>query len=175
MDSGILLNESINPLYTECARNKADLLVFEIKEKQTDTRYPVAENWFILAPPNSIVVTLWLEEYEKAIEKGFLLYKQELMADGVDIQKIMNKEGDSYLTQHICFQKVIQKRMPPNAKILYHTAEDSMFKIQSKLCQWDKDCITRKLKDKELCKSIPYIKLRGTDREDFDPHFLLSD
>ena len=165
MDAGIIVNESINPLYRECVSNQADLLVFKNKQYQTNIQYPVAENWFILAPAGSEVVRLWLEEYTNAIEMGFHAYKKELKKSGVDLQELMKIKEDVYLTQHGCFQKVIQQRIP-NTKILYHNAEDTMFRIQAKECKWDKDCIKKKLEDVEYCKKIPYIKLRGTDRKD---------
>lgn len=165
IDSGIILNESINPLYRDCVSNKADLLVFKILGTQTNPKYPVAENWFIMAPPNSPMISVWLEEYERAIRMGFKRYKERIKEEGVDLQKLMNKPNDVYLTQHGCYQKVIQQRMPPNAKVVYHVAEDSMFKIHAKDCQWDKSCIQKKLQDVRYCRTIPYIKLRGGDRK----------
>jgi hypothetical protein len=145
--------------------NKADLLVFKILGTQTNPKYPVAENWFIMAPPNSPMISVWLEEYERAIRMGFKRYKERIKEEGVDLQKLMNKPNDVYLTQHGCYQKVIQQRMPPHAKVVYHVAEDSMFKIHAKDCQWDKSCIQKKLQDVRYCRTIPYIKLRGGDRK----------
>ena len=75
IDSGIILNQSINTLYRDCVSNRADLLVFKILGTQTNPAYPIAENWFILAPPQSPIVSLWLEEYERAIRMGFRRYK----------------------------------------------------------------------------------------------------
>lgn len=168
IDSGIILNQSINSLYRDCASNRADLLVFKIKDFQTDPRYPIAENWFIMAPPESPMITLWLDEYEKAIRMGFKRYKRHIRDEGVDLQNLMKRSDDVYLTQHGCYQKVIQQRMPPNAKVVYHPAEESMYKIHVKLCKWDKQCIQAKLQDVEYCKTLPYIKLRGIDRKNLN-------
>lgn len=165
IDSGIILNQSINHLYRECSSAKADLLVFKILGTQSNPRYPIAENWFIMAPPGSPVVTVWLEEYERAIRMGFKRYKDRLRQEGVDLQKLMTKPEDVYLTQHGSYQKVIQQRMPPGSTVVYKVAEDTMFKIHAKVCKWDKPCIWNKLKDVEYCKTIPYIKLRGGDRK----------
>jgi mannosyltransferase OCH1-like enzyme len=165
IDSGIILNQSINNLYRDCVSNRADLLVFKILGTQSNPKYPVAENWFIMAPPQSPMISVWLEEYEKAIKIGFKRYKDLLKEEGVDTQKIMMSPKDTYLTQHACFQKVIQQRMPPNATIVYHVAEDTMFKIHAKDCKWDKQCIWKTLQDVDYCKTIPYIKLRGGDRK----------
>ena len=175
MDSGIILNQSIDPLYRDCVSSKADLLVFKILGTQTNPRYPIAENWFIMAPPNSPMISAWLDEYERAIKMGFKRYKDRMKEEGVDLQKLMTKPEDVYLTQHGCYQKVIQQRMPSGSKIIYHTAEDSMFKIHAKDCKWDKQCIWKTLKDVEYCKTIPYIKLRGGDRKHVNIMPLLQD
>lgn len=174
IDSGIILNQSINNLYRDCASQRADLLVFKILGTQSNPKYPIAENWFIMAPPGSPMVTVWLEEYERAIKMGFKRYKDRLKEEGVDLQKLMTKPEDVYLTQHGCYQKVIQQRMPTGSVIVYKTAEDTMFKIHAKDCSWDKSCIWAKLKDVEYCKTIPYIKLRGGDRKNVDIMPLLS-
>jgi hypothetical protein len=174
MDSGIILNESINTLYRDCVTSKADLLVFKILGTQTNPQYPIAENWFIMAPPNSPVITVWLEEYERAIKLGFKRYKERVKQEGVDLQNLMTSSDDVYLTQHGCYQKVIQQRMPPGAKVVYHVAEDTMFKIHANVCKWDKQCIWKTLQDVEYCKTIPYIKLRGGDRKHVDILPLLN-
>jgi hypothetical protein len=174
IDSGIILNQSINNLYRECVSSRADLLVFKILGTQTNPQYPIAENWFIMAPPESPMVTAWLDEYERAIRLGFKRYKDRLRQEGVDLQKLMTKSEDVYLTQHGCYQKVIQQRMPPGSTVVYKVAEDTMFKIHAKVCKWDKPCIWKKLKDVEYCKTIPYIKLRGGDRKNVDILPLLS-
>jgi len=167
MDSGILLNQSINNLYRDCASTKADLLVFKILGFQTNPQYPIAENWFIMAPPQSPMITLWLEEYERAIKMGFKRYKERMKQEGVDFQKLMPKPDDVYLTQHLCYQKVIQQRIS-TPKVVYHAAEDTMFKVHAKICKWDKPCIWKTLKDVKTCKAIPYIKLRVGDRKHVD-------
>lgn len=173
IDSGIILNQSINTLYRDCVSSRADLLIFKILGTQTNPTYPIAENWFIMAPPQSPMITVWLEEYERAIKLGFKRYKNRLKEEGVDLQNLMKRSEDVYLTQHGCYQKVIQQRMPPtawgsqtqSARIVYHTADDTMFKIHAQLCKWDKPCIWKTLNDVDYCRTIPYIKLRGGDRK----------
>lgn len=174
IDSGIILNQSINNLYRDCVSNRADLLVFKNHSLQTNSMYPIAENWFIMAPAKSPIITLWLEEYEQAIRMGFRRYKDSLKAEGVDLQNLMKDTDDVYLTQHGCYQKVIQTRRPQPTKIIYHVAEDSMFKIQDRICKWDMPCIQKHLQDKALVRSIPYIKLRGADRKDVNILALLT-
>jgi hypothetical protein len=145
--------------------NRADLLCFKILGTQTNPKYSIAENWFLMAPPGSPIVSVWLEEYERAIKMGFKRYKNRLKEEGVDLQNLMKRSNDVYLTQHGCYQKVIQQKMS-DSRVVYHIAEDTMFKIQAKVCQWKKECISKTLQDVTYCKTIPYIKLRGGDRKD---------
>ncbi len=174
IDSGIILNTSIDPLWRDCVSSRADLLCFKILGTQTNPKYPIAENWFLMAPPQSPLVTAWLEEYEKAIRMGFKRYKDLLKQEGVDLQNLMQKPEDVYLTEHGCYQKVIQQRMS-DSKVIYHVAEDTMFKIHAKLCSWNKPCIWKTLQDKEVVRSIPYVKLRGGDRKNVDILPLVSE
>ncbi len=173
MDSGILLNSSLEPLWKECNDAKADLAIFTLDALGGNPKYPVGESWFIMAPKDSPVVSLWFKEFDKAMRIGFQEYKKMLQAEKVDLQRIFNSQEDTYLTIHACFQKVIQKLLP-NAKILYKRAEDSMLKIQVD-CKWDKECVNRKLKDVQEVKKLPYVKLRGYDRQGVDILSLIKD
>jgi hypothetical protein len=163
IDSGILLNSSLNPLYDECLKTESDLLMFKINSLTTNSDYPVGENWFLMAPQASPVISLWLQEFHTAISMGFLDYKKSLQSEKVDTQKIFGADDDTYLTMHGAFQKVIQKLLE-KPKIVYKTAEDSMFKIQSD-CNWKKECTDAFLQDKSAVQRMPYIKLRGYDRQ----------
>jgi hypothetical protein len=172
IDSGILLNTSINFLYDSCYEQKAELLLFKLNGFQTNPNYPVGENWFLMAPRGSAFVSSWLEEYEKAIRIGFPMYKKQLQDEKIDLQRIFNEEGDVYLTQHACFQKLLQRKYP-NGRIVYFTAEESMFRLQVQ-CEWKRECLHKALEDKESFKQIPYVKLRGYDRENLDILRLLE-
>jgi hypothetical protein len=168
LDISIVLNESITPIYDECVTSKAECSGFYIEATTTDKRWPVFENWFIMAPANSRIISLWLEEYTAAITKGFQTYKQQVRNDGVHFHHLLKGDDDVYLIQHLGFQKVIQQRLLWPATIKYRRAEDSMFYLHTK-CQWDKDCLKKafdSLKDTDL----PYIKLCGPNR----PLFPLS-
>ena len=101
IDSGVILNQSINPLYRECVTKKADVVVFKILGMQTNPKYPVGENWFIMAPQNSPFISLWLEEYEYAIDIGFHAYKKDIKAQGVDLQNLMKSSTDVLSLIHI--------------------------------------------------------------------------
>jgi len=165
MDISIVLNTSLNPMYDECRENKAELSGFYIEGTTTDMRYPVFENWFIMAPRNSNIIDLWYSEFSKATRIGFQQYKAEEQKSGLIFHDLLKEDGDIYLTQHLCFQKVIQHRVWRPPIILYKKAEDTMFKIQ-KDCDWKIDCMQTEFR-KPTIRELPFIKLRGCDRGAF--------
>jgi hypothetical protein len=168
MDISIILNTSINPLYNECVSRQAELSGFYIEGLTTNPTYPVFENWFIMAPQGSRIINLWYDEFVRAIRIGFEAYKEESQKEHVDPQKI--SDFGIYLTQHLCFQAVIQKRVwfPPN--IIQKKAEDTMFSVHEK-CKWDSECMKNMFNSIDIT-DIPYIKLRGGDRALFPIHQL---
>jgi hypothetical protein len=161
MDSSIILNTSLNEMHRACVAEQAECSGFYIEGTTTDMRWPVFENWFIMAPQDSRVIRAWYDEFYKAVANGFAAYKTAAKRDRVHFHKLLQDEGDLYLTQHLCFQKVIQQKIR-DPKILYKRAEDSMFKIHAD-CNWDGDCMASALRLTDLT-TIPYIKLRGCDR-----------
>jgi hypothetical protein len=167
MDSSVILNQSLNDLHSECLNQKAELSGFYIEGLTTDTRWPVFENWFIMAPTHSRVIQAWYEEYYTAIAKGFQFYQDQVGRNGLHFHNLLKYE--LYLTQHICFQQVIQKRIQkPN--ILYKRAEDSMYRIHAD-CNWDAVCMRDAFRQEDI-KRISYIKLRGGDRDLFPIQFF---
>lgn len=165
MDIGIVLNTSITPLVEECRAAKAELSGFYIEGTTTDMKYPVFENWFIMAPQGSRIINLWYEEYVTAIRQGFNKYKENVRATGVHFHKLLKDDGDVYLTQHLCFQVVIQRRVWLTPNILYKRAEDTMFRIHGK-CKWNRECMKSMFKS-SIVNDIPYIKLCGGERKLF--------
>ena len=164
MDISIVLNQSLNKLYNESVAMQAECAGFYLDGFTTNPAYPVFENWFIMAPKGSRFIALWYEEFYKAVTIGFLNYKKQALSQGVDPQKIFfNGENDTYLTMHLCYQVVIQKRMKPN--ILYKKAEDTMYLVHDK-CGFKEECMREEFK-KSYVHDIPYIKLRGGDRKLF--------
>jgi hypothetical protein len=125
------------------------------------------ENWFLIAPQNSYVVSLWLEEFEKAFSMGFEEYGK-YVKDELKTKISQNiQDFGSYLTQHIALQVVLQNRIYNNnyvPRILLLKSEDTMLKLSTE-CKWDGNCIKNKFNDYSYVKNIPYIKLTRFERE----------
>ena len=174
MDISILLNQSINSIYEECILKRAEVAGFYIEGLTRDMKYPVFENWFIMAPRNSSLIRYWYDEYYRAIERGFYNYKKDCQRSGVNLQGIFHSDTDIYLTQHLCFQKVLQQYyfIPP-ITVLYK-AEDTMFNLR-KLC-WDnsvntKECY-KKIYTVDNIRRQKWIKLTSGCRENFPKNIV---
>jgi len=172
MDASIVLNDgsALNRLYQESIQKQSQFTGFTFKNDEPKCRSPrgislYVENWFIMAPKGSSVVYAWNQEYEKAIQMGFLEYRHELERRQVDTHLIYGDKMDTYLTQHACFQAVVQKQFYWLPSMIFLQAEDSMFKLHMK-CKFDPTCTIRLLRDEpDQCRALPYIKLRGPERE----------
>ena len=172
MDASIIVNENkaLNTLYNDSVSINSQFTGFSYKTYESNTKSKrgislYIENWFIMAPVNSIVIRLWLAQYERAIEIGFDNYRKILDSEGIDTSKVYNDPTDVYLTQHACLQYVLQKLLSePVPPMIIVPAEETMFKIRYD-CNNDGKCVMNKIKYRpDEVRKIPFIKLIGNER-----------
>jgi len=167
LDAGIIINsiDALNQMYDESIKLDSELSVFYLESNMINNDpMTYIENWYILAPANSRIINAWYNEFTSAIKMDFINYKNELINLGIKIDQVIGGEGNTYLTMHAALQKIIQLNLINNPRIILYKAEDSMFKIQH-MCNWNKSCVIDKLINDGETKNIPYIKLRGMDRQ----------
>lgn len=174
LDASIIINDpnALDNLYEKSVALKSQMTGFSYKNYETNVISSKGislyiENWFIMAPIRSTIISLWLVQFEKAIEMGLKSYRQLLESQGLDTSKIFNREDqdDIYLTQHACLQYVLQTQLPITPPMLIMKAEDSMLKIR-KDCDFSERCTMETIRDNpEKARSIAYIKLVGGDRK----------
>lgn len=174
IDASIIINHkfALDKLYNESVKKRSQLTVFSWKNNESDNKSKISklslyiENWFIMAPKNSTIVYYWLNEYEKAVNVTFRVYKPTLYNQGVNLSKIFDttNDDDNYLTQHACLQKVLQKQFFINPPMIINEAEKDMFKLHTD-CDWSTECIMNSFNNEpNKIKQIPYIKLTGQQR-----------
>jgi len=166
LDMGIIINsgEEINRIYLDSIKENSELTAFYLNDGLLNNNpMTYIENWFILAPKNSRVINAWFDEFNLAINMGFVEYRKYITNLGVNTKLIYFSEDDTYLTMHAAMQKIIQLNIIDNPRIKLYKAEDTMYKIH-KMCDWDTDCIKDKVKNDKNIENIPFIKLRGIDR-----------
>jgi hypothetical protein len=175
IDAGIIINntDELENIFKQSIDDKNELTAFTLIEKDNSYKYhQYIENWFLIAPKNSKIISLWLEEFEKAFEMGFDEYGKYI-TDIIKINICDNiTQYGSYLTQHKALQVVLQNKINYESnnyepKILLLKSEDSMFKLQTE-CNWDIECIKSKFENNIDIKKIPYIKLVGSTRQNLN-------
>ena len=170
MDISIIVNTTFDDLWNKSFIKKSELTGFNNSAlEDKNIHIPVIESWFIMAPKNSEIILLWYEEFNRAIKEGLLNYKKEQIKNGINFQNIFgnDKEDEVYLSIHGCLQVVLQKKLNREANMYIQNANESMFKLQEE-CGWDNKCFNTKINDISYSKKIPYIKLRGIDRNNLD-------
>ena len=180
MDASIILNQdtAIDKIYDKSIQTGADLTVFTVSKLEfthkSGKKIPLhIDNWFILAPKNSKMIKLWLDEYTSAVNMGLLKYKKNAIKNNVDISKIWFSDKNCvYLTQHICIQYVLQKKILDIPHILFLDASQSMFKVKN-ICMSEINkkkygsrlkCIENKINHNKDIQNLPYIKLTRKER-----------
>ena len=167
MDASIIVNstEELERLYRKSIETNSEFTGFYLS---THTRNSVKEsyieNWFIMAPVKSRLISLWYEEYTQAVTIGFLPYKKKVFSH-INVSNIYPEfEDDSlYLTQHAALQYVLQVRLSSKPNILIFDAADTMFKPHVD-CKWDVPCVVKFIKNTPKEKQPSYIKLRSNER-----------
>jgi hypothetical protein len=171
LDAGITINSLIDfdNIYNICNESKMELAGFYY-EKMIKNNNPRSyiEIWFIMGPLKSNLLKLWLNEFEYAISIGFNNYKN-LNYKG---NEYIYDKFNVYLTQHVCLQTVLNKKINYIPNILLYRAEDNMFKLNHD-CNYNQLLIIyRYIYDKEV-KKIPFIKLTGGERNVYDGIYYL--
>ncbi len=175
LDASIIINEgdAINEIYNEAWNTRANLVVFTLNKPRP---IDFIENWFIMAPKKSLMIKLWLKEFEKAISMGFANYRAHVLLHDIIISKgIYNeKEDNVYLTQHACMQMVLKRHLRESVKILLYPAERNMYKVQTD-CKWSYNCIIDNISNNPDAKKLPFIKLRGGEKTiNYKKYFQLN-
>ena len=127
----------------------------------------VMENWAFAAPPKHPFVTEWKQEFAKAINMGFKKYKRSLSKEllGKDLH-----ESLPYLSQHAAW-RVVHARRKSKKEVTMSSSANVQTGPSGLIvaADWDHVVFARRLTSapKKRYKKMPFIKLRGIDREEF--------
>jgi hypothetical protein len=167
MDSSIIVNSDheLERLYRESIQRNSEFTGFYLQANTLNSvKDTYIENWFIMAPARSRLISLWYEEFTEAVSIGFLPYRKKVSAS-INVSNLYGGDDDTYLTQHAALQYVLQTRLPAKPNILIFDASDTMFKPHID-CKWDSSCVVKYIRETPKDKQPPYIKLRGNERSE---------
>ena len=171
MDSTIIINDEneLNNLYNKSYEMKSEFTGFSYNSDTKDDILTYIENWFIMCPQNSSLISKWYTEFTKAIDIGFINYKKELKKDKIYIDnRIYNLDDDQvYFTMHACLQKILRNNYNYKPSMIIMKAEESAFKLMNS-CDWKSLCIKQKMENDPSIKKHWIIKFTGNIRADID-------
>lgn len=163
MDAGIIVFDGkfINSHYNEMKKNKYDVCVYEYKIHTTHPKLPHYENWFLMAPKNSVYISDVYHQYIKAIQMGFINYKRKiLIPSGVNLNKTVGYGNNTYLIQHAIINYLMHlgKKYHINHKI----AEISMLNYTETIGWKYNEIVKHIIENKNWDKIYAYKLTTGT-------------
>jgi len=167
LDASVIINDekAFYKLRDDSIKKQSLFTGFYFGKYVTNNKFCHIESSFIMAPKDSSVIKTWRKEFEKAISMGFHNYKKIVKKNkNLKLKNIYRWHRDVYLTIYACFYNMSEyfDESIRDHFILYD-AGTTIFKLQEE-CKWNKECLHKKLKSKEIKKN-PYIKLINGDRK----------
>jgi hypothetical protein len=133
-----------------------------------------------MAPKGSPLITKWKQEFELAIKMGLLEYKiHQLLPTGLQFSMFNEHLADVYLVCQAALQKILQQARP-KPRVLLLSPSETMFKIHAtcsarpnRIPEENTQCVQNMLLKDPSSKKLPYIKLRGPNRDNLnlEPYF----
>jgi hypothetical protein len=171
MDSTIIINDEneLNNIYNKSYKMKSEFTGFSYNSDIKDNILTYIENWFIMCPQNSSLISKWYTEFSRAIDINFMNYKKELKRDKIYIDnRIYNLDDDNvYFTMHACLQKILRTDHNYKPSMIINKAEESAFKLMIS-CDWKSPCIKQKMENDPSIKKYWIIKFIGSIRKEID-------
>lgn len=163
MDAGtIVIDGSFLDKYRdEMMENKRDVLLYEYKEHSIPN-HPYLENWFIMAPQGSNIITDLYREFEKAHDMDFYQYKVNVLKPKIELSNTIEDGDSTYLLQHAIFIYLLHQN-PHKYNMILKDPNESMFKAQ-KINDWNSDAVIDYIIHNEDWADYYAIKLVGFNR-----------
>jgi hypothetical protein len=139
MDASIFIlnGKFLDDMYNEMILNQYDGCFYEYKELTQDISQPHIDNWFMMAPKGSKIISDLYYEFERAFDMDFLKYKFDvLLPSGILMDRTVGYGDSTYLLQHAIFHYLYKQGNTYN--IVLKNASESMYKIQS-IFAWDNE------------------------------------
>jgi hypothetical protein len=153
----------------EMIEKKADILIYEFSD-HSKPEQPYLENWFLMAPKNSLFITDLYSEFTKSHDMGYLKYKNEVLAPKISFENSMGDGSGTYHMQHGIIHYLLKENNNKNNNkkskynMIIKDANESMFKAQ-KINNWESDKLIRYIIDNDDWSDYYAIKLVKFNRK----------
>lgn len=163
-DASIAVKKSHDWIVDEQKSSGAEFIGYYREGSTKKQEYPVIENWFFAAIPESNFIKNWRDEFENTGNYIDIKdYIEDVKKSGVDIQDIPDP---SYLTPYVSAQVVMQKQMTRDEikdKIKVLKSDDGPFK-HATLNNWDPPKSMKWLCNQPESELPDVIKVYGNER-----------
>jgi hypothetical protein len=131
--SVIFNGKFLNDYYNEMIKGKFDVCLYEFKSRTIYETQPYLENWFIIAPKNSLFINDLYTEFEKSRLHNFIDYKNNiLIPSGIDLTNTLGWDNKkTYLMQHAIINYLF--KIGKKYKINIKDASKGFFKLHESL------------------------------------------
>jgi len=167
-DASIAVSRSHNWIIDEQKSRGFEFFGYYREGSTKNQDFPVIENWFFAAVPNSQFMNKWRDEFEKTGRYGDVKeYIEDVKKQGVDIQDIPDP---AYLTPYVSAQAVMQTQMTPDEiknKIHVIKSDDGPFKHSTEN-NWDEPKSVKWLCEQPKHELPDLIKIYGNERRAID-------
>lgn len=154
--NGMFLDDYYNEMY----KNKYDLLVYELKGHSIPNQ-PYLENWFIMCPKNSNIITDLYNQFSKAYDMDFINYKNNILKPEIDLSNTIKNGNSTYHMQHAIIHYLLKNN---KYNINIKDADESMFKAQ-KINGWNNQKLINYILNNNDWSGFYAIKLVGFNRK----------
>jgi hypothetical protein len=165
MDSSIMVKDFtfLETIYNTYDKRPFDVFmyisaVFNGGNKISEQHF---ENYFIVAPLNSIFINDLFNELLKAHSIGLLNYKIDLINKNINLKNVFSRPSDVYA---ICYGIIRKLNNEKRYNIAYDYADSSMYKYNIS-CNWDTQCIIDKYLKNKNKNDIYAVKIINNERQ----------
>jgi hypothetical protein len=159
--STIIINgQFLDDYYNEMYKNKYDLLVYELKGHSIPNQ-PYLENWFIMCPKNSRIITDLYNQFSDSFDMGFINYKNNILRPNIDLSNTIKNGNNTYHMQHAIIHYLLKNN---KYNINIKDADESMFKAQ-KINNWNNNKLINYILNNNDWSGFYAIKLVGFNRK----------
>lgn len=163
-DASIIINDEskVNELWEKT--KTYDFVGFHTTNKKIKGQYVCVENFLFASKKGGKLITLWYDEFTKAIEEGFVPYRRRIVSEGTNIDHYYPNglTKKVYFTAYLCLQHIIQH----NDVSMYLTPSTTLLFFQNacikKYKKFNPYCVKKMLQTKKV--KLLYIKLTRTIR-----------
>ncbi|KAB2895369.1 MAG: mannosyltransferase [Burkholderiaceae bacterium] len=169
LDASTILTQPLDWVLAEQAHARSDFVGYYLERYTSDPWFPVVENWFMAAPPGSLLIEDLQREFtEEVLPRGNAGYIAHLQALGVyeTVRQAIDIPG--YLSMHLALQRVLRRQ--GRYRLSLGKAEDGPFYYHA-LGRWGRTPLKVRLLFSRAPQALPpVIKLRAPDRKRLDEY-----